>query len=102
MIATFPSHPLLGLASSGFKPGGGSECHHFTGLHGRQAGQDILEVVPRRYAEAAAAFHDGVEDRALLPGPLVANEEPVFGTNLGRADGVLYADMLIMRTSFAQ
>ena len=78
MSATYSS-PAFCLAAAGFEPGGGSECDHFTCLHGRQAGQDILEVVAGDNAKAAAVFHDGVEDRALLPGPLVANEEPVFG-----------------------
>ena len=69
--------PAFCLAAEGFEPGGGSERDHFTGLHGRQAGQDILEVVAGDYAKAAAVFHDGVEDGALQVGSLVAYSSPL-------------------------
>ena len=78
--------PAFCLAAEGFEPGGGSERDHFTGLHGRQAGQDILEVVAGDYAKAAAVFHDGVEDRAFLPGPLVAYEESRMNASLRLLD----------------
>ena len=52
MTATSSSCPSLCLAAAGFEPGGGDECGHFTCLHPWQAGQDILEVVPRRNAKA--------------------------------------------------
>ncbi len=83
------SSPAFCPSAAGFEPGGGDECGHFPCLHPRQAGQDILEVVPWRNAKAAAVFHDGVEDRALLSGTLVSNEEPVSCPNLGWAEGVL-------------
>lgn len=40
-------------------------------------------------AQAAAVLHYGVEDGALLSGLLVVEEQPVFGSELGRADRVL-------------
>jgi len=101
MTATCSS-PAFCLAAAGFEPGGGDECGHFTCLHPRQAGQDILKVVPWRNAKAAAVFHDGVEDRALLSGTLVSNEEPVSGPNLGWAEGVLIEIVIDLHAAVGQ
>ena len=102
MTATFSSHPPFSLAASGFEPGGGGECGHFVCLYARQAGQHILEVVPRHNAKAAAVFHDGVEDRALLPGSIVSYEEPVAGSKFCWADRIFDAVVIDFNAAVSQ
>jgi hypothetical protein len=45
----------------------------------RAPGEHVGEVCLRVDPEAAAVFHDGVEDRRLVPGGFAADEEPVLG-----------------------
>ena len=97
------SRDLTGrFPAAGLEPVGGDEGRDFTGLHSGQTGQHVFEVFPGVDAEATAVLNDGVEDGALLSRLLIAQKQPVFGTQLGRTNGALYADMLIMWTSFAQ
>ena len=70
--------------------------------HGRQALEHVGEVGFRVVAVALGTFHHGVDDRGALAGGFAAHEEPGFLSNCHRPDPVLYADMLFMRTSFAQ
>ena len=57
-------------------------------LHPRQARKNVGEVFTNINFQAAAVFHDGVEDGAFAPGLAVSNEQPVFLAKLGRPDGV--------------
>ncbi|MFT4177719.1 MAG: hypothetical protein QM627_13855, partial [Luteolibacter sp.] len=54
----------------------------------RQTGQDIRQVIPRIDAKTAAVFHDRIEDSGFLACGFTPDEEPVFGSELGRANGV--------------
>ena len=69
-------------------PVSGGEASGFAGFHAGQASEDVLEVVPRIDAEAAAVFNEGVEDGGFFAGVLAADEKPVLGTKLGGTDGV--------------
>ena len=66
------------FAVARLEPVGRSEAGGLTGQHGGQAGEHVGEVFLGIDAQAAAVFHDGVEDGALLAGHLIANEQPVF------------------------
>ena len=80
-------HPQW-LAVAGFEPVGGGQGHGVFGQHSRQACQDVGEVFLGIDAQATAVFYDGVEDGAFLTGHFIANEQPVFGSEFGRTDGV--------------
>ena len=72
----------------GLEPVGGGERGCLVRLHRGQAGEHVDEILADIDAKAAAVFHDGVKDRRGLAGLLTADEQPVLGTNLGRAHGV--------------
>ncbi len=76
------------LAAAGLLPFLGCEVGGFAGFHGGQAGENVFEVISRYDAEATAVFHDGVEDCGFLAGGFVADEQPVLGSKLRRANGV--------------
>ena len=80
-------HPLR-LAVAGFESVGWGQGDGAFGQHVGQAGEDVGEIFLGVDAEAAAVFDDGVEDGAFFAGFLVAEEQPVFGSELGGADGV--------------
>jgi hypothetical protein len=50
----------------------------FAGLHGGQAGQHVLKILPGVDAEPAAVLDDGVEDGALVAGLDVAQKNSQF------------------------
>lgn len=52
-------------------------------------GQHVLKVFAGVDAQPAAVLHDGVEDGAFFARFDVAEEQPVLGSELGRADGIL-------------
>ena len=76
------------LAVAGFEPVGGRQGDCVFGQHAGQAGEDVGEVFLGVDAEAAAVFYKGVEDGAFLTGFFIAEEQPVFRTELGGANGV--------------
>jgi len=90
------------LAAACLEPVGRDEAGGLAGIHGGQAGEHVGKVFLGIDSKTAAVLNDGVEDGALLSRLLIAQKQPVFGTQLGRTNGALYADMLIMWTSFAQ
>ena len=51
--------------------------------HAGQAGEDVDEIFFGADAEAATVLDDGVEDGAFLSGFFVAEEQPVFRSELG-------------------
>ena len=102
MTAMLSGNHTSRLAAACLEPVGRDEAGGFAGFHSGQAGEHVGKVFLGIDAQAAAVLHDGVEDGTLLSRLLIAQEEPVFRTKLGRANRVFYADMLIMRTSFAQ
>lgn len=57
-------------------------------LHPGQARKNVGEVFTNINFQAAAVFHNGVEDGAFATGLAVSNEQPVFLAKLGRPDGV--------------
>ncbi len=60
------------LPVAGFEPVGWGEARGLAGHHGGQTGEYVGEVFFGIDAEAAAVFHDGVEDGAFLTGLLIA------------------------------
>ncbi len=78
----------VGFAVAGFLPVGGSQLNRVFGPHAGQAGQYVCQVFFGVDAQAAAVLDDGIEDGAFLPGFFTSDEQPVFGTELGRAYGV--------------
>ena len=56
--------------------------------HLAPAGEDVGEVLFGVDSQAAAVFYDGVVDGALFSGHLVADEEPIFSSQLGGTNGV--------------
>ncbi len=54
-----------------------------------QALEDVGEVGQRLDVVSAAGLQDRVEDGGALSGVGVPDEEPVLGSQLGRADGLL-------------
>ena len=72
------------------------------GQHSGQAGEHIGEVFLGIDAQAAAVFHDGVEDGAFLTGFFVAEEQPVFGSELGGANGVFHKVVANFNPAVAQ
>ena len=89
MTATLSGDLALGAAAAGCEPVGWGEAGGGAGQHAGQAGEDVFEVVTRVDPEAAAVFDEGVEDGGFLAGVLGSDEEPVLGSELGGADGVL-------------
>ena len=79
---------MRGLPAAGVEPVGGGQRDGVFGQHAGQAGQHVGEVFLRMDAQATAVFDDGVEDGALLAGLFIADEQPVLGSQLGRADRV--------------
>ena len=67
------------LAAACLEPVGRDEAGGLAGFHGRQAGEHVGKVFLGIDTQAAAVFHDGVEDGALLSRLLIAQEKPVFG-----------------------
>ena len=80
-------HPLR-FSTAGFEPGCWGQGDGVFGQHAGQAGEHIGEVFLGIDAQAAAVFHDGVEDGALPTGLLIANEQLVFGSEFDRTDRV--------------
>jgi hypothetical protein len=76
------------LAVAGFEPVGWGQRDGLFGHHAGQAGEHVGEVSLGIDTQAPAALRDGVEDDTLLTRLLVAEEQPVFGSQLGRADRV--------------
>ena len=76
------------LAVAGFEPVGWGQRDGVFGHHAGQAGEHVGEVSLGIDTQAPAVLHDGVENGTLLTGLLVAEEQPVFGSQLGRADRV--------------
>jgi hypothetical protein len=75
---------------AGFEPVGWGQGDGILGQHAGQAGENVGEVFLGVDAQAAAVFHDCVEDGALLTGLLVAEEQPVLRSKFGRADRVFH------------
>lgn len=71
-----------------FGPDFGGDFGDLGGGHFWQAGEDVAEVGERVEASAATAFDDGVEDGASLACFGGSDEEPVFLSYRGGADGV--------------
>src|ERR1043165_1257975 len=70
-------------------PVAGQQCVEVVaGGHARQLCEDITEVKVRIDTVALAGDDDGVDDRRALSGVGVADEEPVFLSDGGGADGV--------------
>ena len=61
------------------QPVGRGEAGGLAGHHRWQPGEHVRNVFLGIDAQAAAVFHDGVEDGALLARLLIAKEQPVFG-----------------------
>ena len=80
----------LRLAAAGFEPVGWGQDFGIFRQHAGQAGENVGEVFLGVDAQAAAVFYDGVEDGAFLTGFFIAEEQPVFGSELGGADGVFH------------
>ena len=80
-------HPLR-LAVAGLESVGRGQGVGVFGQHAGQAGEDIGEVLFGVDSQAAAVFYDGVEGGALFSGHLVADEEPIFSSQLGGTNGV--------------
>ena len=72
------------------EPVGRGEAGGLGGFHGGQAGEDVRKIFLGTDPQAAAVFHDGVKDGALLAGFLIADEEPVFRAELGWTDRVFH------------
>ena len=75
---------------AGFEPVGWRKGAGVFGQHAGQAGEHVREVFLGVDAQPTAVFHDGVEDGAFLTGLLIAEEQPVFRTNFGRANRVFH------------
>ena len=69
---------------AGFGPVGGEDLGELARGHGREEGEDVLEVGVGIDASAAAAFDDGVEDGSTLPGSGFAHKQPVALTDGSR------------------
>lgn len=67
-----------------------------------ETGEDVAEVGVGIDVSAAAAFDDGVDDRAALAGTCFADEEPVFLAEGGRADGILHEVIVDLDASVPQ
>ena len=61
------------------QPVGRGEAGSVASFHGGQPGEHVGKVFLGIDTQAAAVFHDGVEDGALLSRLLIAQEKPVFG-----------------------
>ena len=93
-MSAMDSGGLFGrVPAAGFEPVGGGERDGILGLHRRKAGEHVLEVFLAVDPEAAAVFHDGVEDGGFFAGLFVANEQPVARAELGRTNRVFYQIM---------
>ena len=66
------------FAAARLEPVGRGETGGLAGQHGGQAGEHVGEVFLGIDSQAAAVFHDGVENGALLTGLHIADEQPVF------------------------
>ena len=93
MIAWQSGSGAAAFAAAGGEPVGGREVGGLAGFHGGQTGEDVFKVFPRVEAKAAAVLDEGVEDGGFFSGVLAADEEPIFGSELGAPDGVLNEDM---------
>jgi len=82
--------PTNAFPTAGFEPVGRGQGDGFFGQHAGQAGENVGEVFLGVDAQAAAVFHDGVEDGAFLTGFFIAEEQPVLGTKFGRTDRVFH------------
>lgn len=91
-----------GFAAAGFLPVGGREFGGVFGQHVGQAGQYVCEVFFGVDAEATTVLDDGVEDGAFLPGFFATDEQPVFGPELGRSDGVFDEVVAYLDTPIAE
>ena len=78
------------FSAASFEPVGWGQGFSLFGQHAGQAGENVGEVFLGVDAQAAAVFHDGVEDGAFLAGLLVAEEQPVLSSKLGRTDRVFH------------
>lgn len=74
------------LAAARLEPVGRGEAGCLACQHRGQAGEYVCEEFLGIDVEAAAVFHDCVEDGALLSGLHIAGEQPVFRTQFGRAN----------------
>ncbi len=64
--------------AAGFEPVGRGLRDGVFGQHAGQAGEHVREVFLGIDSQAAAVFHDGVEDGTFLPGYFIADEQPVL------------------------
>ena len=80
----FPNH----FTAAGFEPVRGGQAGCITGFHGGKPGEHVFKVFLGIDAEATAVFYNGIKDGALLSRCFVADEQPVLGSKLGRANGV--------------
>ena len=78
---------------AGFEPVGWGQRDGVLGQHSGQAGEHIGEILLGIDPEAAAVFYNGVEDGALLTRHFIADEQPVFRTQFGRANCVFHKVM---------
>ena len=69
-------------------PDVGSDFSYLMIGHLRQSGEDVAKIGTWINASAAAGFDDGVDDRSALAGSRFSDEEPVFLSNGGGANGV--------------
>lgn len=91
---------MEGLAC--FGPVGGEDLGELAGGHGRETGEDVLEVGKRVDPSAAAAFDDRVEDGSPLPGSGLAHEEPVLFPKRGGSDGVFDAVVVDLHAAVSE
>ena len=81
---------VIFLSAAGFLPVRGGEFARVFGEHAWQPGEDVCQVFFGVDPQAAAVLDYGVEDGAFVSGFFVADEHPIFGSELGGADGVFY------------
>ncbi len=67
-----------------------------------EAGENVAQVGVGIDISAAAAFDDGVDDRATLTGTGFTDEEPVLFTDGGGADGIFHQVIVDLDASVAQ
>lgn len=88
---------------AGFGPVGEEDLVDLVVGHGREAGQNILDVGVGIDPPATVAFDHGVEDGSSLSGSGVAHEEPVLLSDGGGTDGaavVKFALLNSLKVSF--
>lgn len=84
------------------RPGFWGEIFYLPIRRRRQPNEDITQVSSGVEATTTAAFHDGVQDCAAVPGFGFADEQPIAVSDGGGPDGIFYAEMPIIPRSTAE